>query len=122
MNPVFPVVAEFGQALFRGAAFNRQQAQVVGLALLVIKQLGGAHGGAPGLGGELPLAEIGKEQGVDELGLATGVFANKGNGQVVVPQQDQAAVEVALQVLGVELAGFQPLAVALNFPDQVVLP
>jgi hypothetical protein len=56
-------------------------------------QLGRAHGGAPGAGGQDAVAVAGEEDGVDELGLAARELGHEGDDQLVFAQ----AVEQVLQ-------------------------
>jgi hypothetical protein len=77
-------------------------------------QLGGAHGGAAGAGGQDAVAVAGKEHGVDQLGLAPRELGHEGHDELVLAQ----AVEQVLQPqvgLGIaDLVLLQPLA---QLPD-----
>jgi hypothetical protein len=77
-------------------------------------QLGRAHGGAAGAGGQDAVAVAGKEHGVDQLGLAPRKLGHEGDDQLVLAQ----AVEQVLQAqvgLGIaDLVLLQPLA---QLPD-----
>ena len=74
--------APLSKAFHRGTGFNGQQAQT-GLQLGIPGQLGRAHGGAPRTGGHEAPAIVGKENGVDQLGLAAGKLGHKGHHDLV---------------------------------------
>src|SRR3569833_1796897 len=84
---------EFGDACVFEARLNRQQADVGLVALLIVEQLGGAHGGAAGVGGQEAALVVGEEDRVDELGLAARKLGDEGNDQTVSTQAVQAVVD-----------------------------
>ena len=64
----------------------------------VKENLGGAHGGPASLGRQHTLTVLGQKQGVDQFRLAPGILANKGNGQFVLNQQFDTALQVVRQI------------------------
>jgi hypothetical protein len=74
-----------------GAGFDRQQADA-GFPGGVVQQLGRAHGGAAGGGGQDALAVVGEEDRVDQLGFTAREFGDEGHRQAVVahPRQPPA--------------------------------
>ena len=68
------------------AGLDGQQANIGAFRAWVEEQLGGAHGGASGLGWQHALAVGGEEQAVDQFGLAARELADKSQGDVVRAQ------------------------------------
>ena len=121
-DPVLRLLAQLLQGEFAGAGFDRQQQQVILVGAAVVEQLGGAHGGAARLGRQHALAIAGEEQGIDQLGLATGVFPGKGNGQLIFNEQLQAITDSGADVYGEKVVVLQPQPVAADLPDEFLLP
>ena len=122
VHPVARHALELGDAGVGQARLDRQQADVAVLGARIVEQLGGAHGGAPGVGRQHALAVAGEEQAVDQLGLATRELADEGQGDVVRAQLAQGAFELGLDRRAVQPAALQPAAIAGDFPHQLALP
>ena len=64
----------------------------------------------------------GEEQGVDQLRLAAGEFADEGDGQLILAEQGDAALQLGMQVVRVQVVLAQPALVAHDFADDVLFP
>ena len=104
------------------ARLDRQQANVGAFRARVEEQLGGAHGGPPGMRRQHALAVFGEEQAVDQLGLAARELADEGQGDVIGTQDLQRAFEFGLNGLGVEPIVFQPAAITRDLAHQFAFP
>ncbi len=113
---------ELGNAGLGQARFDGQQADVGPLRARVEIQLGGAHGGASGLGRQHALAELREEQAVDQLGLAAGELTDEGQGDVVGAQNLQGAIELGFHRRAAQAVVRQPAAIAGDFAHQLALP
>ena len=122
IHPVPGNALELRHAGFGRAGLDRQQADIGVFRARVEKQLGGAHGGAPGLGRQHALAVFGEEQAVDQLGLAARILADKGQGDVVGAQQLEGALQLGLNGVGIEAVVDQPAAIAGDLAHQFALP
>ena len=91
------------------ARFDRQRADTR-RQRVVVQQLGRAHRGAAGRRRQDPLAVVGKENGVDQLGLAARKFGDERDDELVLRQTLERDVDAARR-FGLEyLRLFQPLA------------
>ena len=97
-NPLFRLLAQLLQRQIACAGFDREQKQIVLVGAAIKKQLGRTHGGAPGLGWQHALAVFREKQGVDQLRLATGVFTNKSDGQLILNEQLQSVTNTGADV------------------------
>ena len=122
IHPVPGNTLELRHAGFGRAGLDRQQTDIGVFRARVEKQLGGAHGGAPGLGRQHALAVFGEEQAVDQLGLAARILADKGQGDVVGAQQFEGALQLGLNGVGIEAVVDQPAAIAGDLAHQFALP
>ncbi len=104
------------------ARLDGQQADVGTLRARVEEQLGGAHGGAPGVRWQHALAVLGEEQAVDQLGLAAGELADEGQGDVVGAQQLEGALQAGVHGVRAEPVVRQPAAIARDLAHQLALP
>ena len=106
-HPVFGVEAQFGNTAQRGG-FNRQQADLRHSAQTRGAQFGGAHGGAPGAGGQHAVGKVREENGVDEFGFAARKFGNEGDREPFVMQAGERAIQALFAVFVEQVVVFQP--------------
>jgi len=69
-----------------------------------------------------PTAEIGKEQAVDQFGLAARELANEGERNVVRAQQAQGALQSSVHRFAGQAVVSQPAAIAGDLADEITLP
>jgi len=87
--------------------------------MTIKEEFGRAHGRSARLGGQQALAMAGKEQGIDQLGLAPRILAHEGNGELILHQQPDAALQVLRHIVREEFVHLEPAPVPGNVPDQL---
>ena len=107
--PFFRQGLVFGDGGAVLACLDRQQLQAR-FRIPVVQQLGWAHGGAPGAGRQDALAEIGEEDGVDQLGLAARELGDEGDVELVVAQGSHDVIEALFGLRVAEVLSVQPTA------------
>ncbi len=121
LHPLDRLVLQRGDAFVALARFDRQQFDVRFLGGVVVN-FGGAHGGAPDIRRQQTLLEIGKEHGIDQLGLAARKLGQKSEDHAVVAQalgqivDAQAALDIGVAVV------LKPGLVRLDAGTQFVAP
>ena len=81
---------------------------------MIVKQLGGAHGGASRFRGQQPALIVGEKDGVDQFGLAAGEFRDEGDHQAVAFQSFKGFVEAKLNLRRSHAMVFQPLFIFVD--------
>ena len=110
-DPFVRILFVLGHASGFAARLDRQQAQLRCVAF-VVQQLGRAHGGAPGGGGQDAAAVVREKNRVDEFGFAARKFSHERNRQFVVSQTPEQAREARIDH-AVGQPGFaDPVAIA----------
>ena len=91
-HPLVGVALEFGDARRSFSRVSIGSRRIDGGRAGVVEELGRAHRRAPGRGGQQPLAEIGEEDRVDQLGLAAREFGDERDDQLVVRAAARSSV------------------------------
>ena len=115
-------LAPGAQAALVQTAVDGQQLQIGAVGPGVEKDLGGAHGGAPGLGRQHALAVVGEEEGVDQLGLAAGELTGEGQGDAIGLQFALTVGQGGVQGRGGQTITLQPVAVAAQLGIEFGFP
>ncbi len=108
-GPLVGKSLEFGDGGTADTGLDRQQTDVRAITWLA-DQLGRTHGGATGARRQDPLTESGKENGINELGLAAGELRDKGDVELVVAQRRKYLVQTLIDLRVGNLLRAQPAA------------
>ena len=121
LDPALGLEPPLGQPLHLQARFNGKKAQAM-RNLRVVAQLGGAHGGAPRTGRHDAPAVVGKEDGVDQLGLAARELGHEGHHDAVGTQLPFEPLQTFLDGGIHEIVRRHPLAQLLELPGEFAPP
>ena len=84
----------------------------------VVQQLGGAHGGAPGAGGQQALLVVGEENGVDQFRLAARKLRDEGDIELVFRQPVEQVLQAQINLAVVQFLFVEPVAIARDAADR----